>query len=134
MRLRALAIAAVVSLAVCGLAAADESPSWFMRLFQKAPEKTKDDPVKGPTKADLDLRIVQAQADLQRRQDVCDRLLEVAEATGDEALRRKAEQLNQRCVEAYTATVGRPTGRQTPIAVISSKDLRDAEKKAKGGR
>lgn len=138
MRLRNLALTVLFGLGVCGFASAEESGNWFTRLFNRSAEKStpaKVEPAKIATKSSLpDDRIIQAQADLQRRQDVCLRLLEMADASGDEELRRKAETLDRRALEAYMAAVGPSRTRQQPIGEVNMKDVRAAEKNAKGGR
>ena len=138
MRLRNLALTVLFGLGVCGFVSAEESGNWFTRLFNRSAEKSEPDKTelaKTPPKSGLsDERIIQAQAALQRRQDVCVKLMEIADASGDDDLRRKAEALDRRALEAYMAAVGPSRTRQQPIGEVSMKDLRDAEKNAKGGR
>ena len=138
MRLRNLALTVLFGLGVCGFVSAEESGNWFTRLFNRSSEKSepaKVEPAKSTQKSGLpDDRIIKAQADLQRRQDVCVRLLEIADASGDEDLRRKAETLDRRALEAYMATVGPSRTSQQAIGTVNMKDIRAAEKNAKGGR
>ena len=138
MRLRNLALTVLFGLGICGFVSAEESGNWFTRLFNRPTEKStpaKVEPAKIAPKSGLpDDRIIQAQADLQRRQDVCLRLLEMADASGDEELRRNAEALDRRALEAYMAAVGPSQTRQQPVGEVNMKDIRAAEKNAKGGR
>jgi hypothetical protein len=140
MRLRNLALTVLFGLGVCGFVSAEESGNWFTRMFSRSAEKTesgesaKVESAKSAPKSALpDNRIIKAQADLQRRQDVCERLMKLAIDSGDDELFRKAEALDQRAYEAYKATVG-PRIRQEPIGTVKMNDLRAAEKNAKGGR
>jgi hypothetical protein len=139
MRLRNLALTMLFGLGVCGLVSAEESGSWFTRLnpFNRSTEKSesaKVEPAKDAPKAVLpNDRIINADADRQRRQDVCERLLKLAVDAGDDELYRKALELDGRVWEAYMAKVG-PRTRQRPIGEVNMRDIRAAEKNAKGGR
>jgi hypothetical protein len=138
MRLRNLALTLLIGLGVCSFAAAEESGNWFTRLFNRPAEKSeppKVEPVKAVPKSGLpNDRIIQAQADLQRRQDVCERLMKMAIDAGDDDLYRKAETLDQRAYEAYKAIVGPSRTSQQPIGTVDMNAIRAAEKNAKGGR
>ena len=111
MRLGTAALTLAFSLGVVGLASAEESGNWFTRLFSPAAEKTdaakkldiKTDVPKMPA-ASNNNRAIKAKADLERRQEVCMKLLDIANATGDESLRHKAEMLDQRAYDLYVAT------------------------------
>jgi hypothetical protein len=143
MRLRNLALTVLFGLGVCGIASAEESGNWFTNLFTRRTEKTetakadanKSEPAKSEPKSALpDDRIIKAQADWQRRQDIIVRLLELAEAAGDDELRQKAMTLDRRAWDAYTAAVGPSRTSQQPIGTVNMNDIRAAEKNAKGGR
>jgi hypothetical protein len=110
MRSRTVVLTLAFALGVVGMnafAAADEpdSGSWLTRMLARRPAPGK---IEGK---ELDLlkarsavsaqRLPQAQATLQRRQEVCQALLELAEKLGDEDLRRKAMQLDEQAFEVY---------------------------------
>ena len=111
MRLGTAALTLAFSLGVVGLASAEESGNWFTRLFSPAVEKT-ESPKKLDVKTDgpkipatsNNNRAIKAKVDLERRQEVCMKLLDIANATGDESLRHKAEMLDQRAYDLYVAT------------------------------
>jgi hypothetical protein len=111
MRLGTAALTLAFSLGVVGLAAAEESGNWFTRLFSPSAEKTesakkldvKAEAPKMPA-ASNNNRSIKAKADLERRQEVCMKLLDIANATGDDSLRHKAEMLDQRSYDLYVAT------------------------------
>jgi len=138
MRLRNLALTVLFGLGVCGFVSAEESGNWFTRLFNRSSEKiepAKVEPAKSALKPALpDDRIIKADADRQRRQDVCERLMKMAIESGDEVLYRKAEMLDRRAFEAYMAAVGPSRSSQQPIGTVNMNDIRAAEKSAKGGR
>ena len=104
-------LAIAVSLGFVGLASAEESGNWFTRIFTPAATKAdeakkldvKIDPTKIPAAANNN-RAIRAKADLDRRQEVCLKLIEYANALGDDDLRRKAEQLDQRALDLYYAS------------------------------
>ncbi len=110
MRLGTAVLALAVGLGVVGLASAQESGNWFTRLFTPAVEKNEPakkidattDLPKTPASS-LNNRAAKAKADLDRRQEVCMRLREIAIATGDDELLRKAEMLDQRAYDVYLA-------------------------------
>ncbi len=54
-------------------------------------------------------RLALAQADLVRRQEVCQKLREIALETGDDDLARKADQLDQRAWDAFVQRTGDET-------------------------
>ena len=111
MRLGTAALTLAFSLGVVGLASAEESGNWFTRLFSPAAEKTapakkldvKTEMPKMPATSNNN-RAIKAKVDLERRQEVCMKLLDIANATGDESLRHKAEMLDQRAYDLYVAT------------------------------
>jgi hypothetical protein len=133
MRLGTAALTLTVALGFAGLATAEESGNWFTRLFTPTAEKTepekktepdkktdaKTEPAKMPVSSASNRR-ARAEADLNRRREVCLKLIEIANAIGDDDLRRKAEMLDQR---AYDLSVAAKN--QAPIADQDAK---------KGGR
>jgi hypothetical protein len=109
MRLGTAALTLAVGLSFVGLASADESPSWWTRFWpgeKTEPVKKLDikiDPPKMPVST-VNNRVVKAKADLERRQDICLKLRELAIAGGDDDLLRKAELLDQRAYDLYVAS------------------------------
>jgi hypothetical protein len=138
MRLRNLALTVLFGLGVCGFVSAEESGNWFTRLFNRPADKSepaKIEPVKDAPKGVLpNDRIINAEADRQRRQDLCERLMKLAIDAGDDELYRKAEALDRRAWEAYLAKIGPPRSSQRPIGEVNMRDIRALEKNAKGGR
>lgn len=137
MRLRTMAFSLAFAFAVAGIVSAEESGNWFTRLFtrtsakkaDKAPEPKGGVPTLNPVLPKEPA--IQAQANLQRRREVCQRLLEIALETADNDLYRKAEQLDQRVWDAYSASTGRSMSTERPIGEVSMRDVRAA---MKGGR
>jgi hypothetical protein len=108
MRWGTAALTLTVCLGVVSLACADDAPSgnWFTNLFARPAAKdadksspNKDDPPR-TSPANLNRKL---KADLERRQDVCMKMLEIAYELGDEELERKANQLSKRAVDVYVA-------------------------------
>jgi hypothetical protein len=110
MRLGTAALTMTVALGFAGLATAEEPGNWFTRMFtptlerpdQAKPTEVKVEPTKIPIST-INNRRVQAEADLNRRREVCLKLIEIADANGDDDLRRKAEMLDQRAYDLYVA-------------------------------
>jgi hypothetical protein len=120
-----MALSLAVGLGLVGLASADEPVNWF-KWLTPAPAK-KDEAKKPDLKADLtpiaatstnNNRAVKAKVDLDRRQEVCLRLRDIAIATGDEDLLRKADLLDQRAYDVYLAVKNQ---RPTPAAPEAKK-------------
>lgn len=113
-------------LGVIGLASAQESGNWFTRMLPGAKAEAAKkadahaDMPKAPSSA---ARLTQAKLDWERRQAVCNRLLEIADATGDDDLRRKAEQLDERAWDLYTMTTNRLRDAERAIGDVSARDL-----------
>ena len=137
MRRGTLALTLAFALGVCGVLSAEEdSGNWLTRLFTRSAEKktsaksstAKDNPVLP------NYPLIQAQANLARRRDVCQRLLEIALQTNDDDLSQKAEQLELRAYELYQATRNRAKTIEQPIGTVSKDDLKAAQKSAKGVR
>lgn len=114
MRLRTAVLTLGFGLGVVGLVSAEEPASggWFSRMvvnpFAKAPAEPKAEDAKKMSAAPAPVvstgnRLLKAQGDWQRRQEVCLRLREIAFANNDEDLARKADQLDQRAEDAYIA-------------------------------
>lgn len=108
MRLRLAALTLAVSLGIVGLASAQGPTDWVKSWFTTTPAKSepakKLDDKTNPTPmpdAVIKARALRAKADLDRRQEVCMKLIDIALATGDEDLRRMAETLDQRAVDLY---------------------------------
>lgn len=113
MRVRIAVLTLALALGVAGLASAQESGNWLTRMFSPA---TKNEPAKNfDLKPDLTNvsqiaaqdREKKASQDLERRREVCLKLIDIANATGDEELRRKAELLDQRAYDLYVAAKNR---------------------------
>jgi len=131
MRLGTAALTLAFGLGVVGLASAQESGNWFTRMFspgdKAAPAKKLD------AKTDLSAlpmpatnhRAIKAKADLDRRQEVCMKLIEIAIATGDADLHRKAELLDQRAYDLYVAAKNQSRALEVPAVPPDTK---------KGGR
>ena len=111
MRRGTLILTLAFGLGVVGLVSADEGGNWFTRLFTTSAEKSeKPESIKPAAKSDVATmpptsvkRGKQAEADLLRRQDVCMKLRDIANAKEDEDMLRKVEQLEQRAYELYVA-------------------------------
>jgi hypothetical protein len=123
MRPGAAALTLTLALGFAGLASAEESGNWFTRLFTATPEKiepankidVKTDPIRIPVSSSNN-RIKQAKADLERRQEVCLKLREIAIANGDDDLQRKAEMLDQRAYDLYVAAKNQARTLDLPAA------------------
>lgn len=110
MRLGTAALTMTVALGFAGLATAEEPGNWFTRLFTPTLERpaqpksieVKAEPTKIPVST-INNRRAQAEAALNRRREVCLKLIEIADANGDDDLRRKAEMLDQRAYDLYVA-------------------------------
>ena len=132
MRVGTAALTLTLALGIAGLASAEESGNWLTRLFTATPEKTestnkidvKTDPNKIPVSSSNN-RIKQAKAHLERRQEVCLKLREIAIANGDDDLQRKAEMLDQRAYDLYVAAKNQARTLDLPAAEPDAK---------KGGR
>jgi hypothetical protein len=142
MRRGTFALTVAFALGVGGLVSAEESGNWFTRWFTRSAEKTPEKTTKSSTAKDglptltptlPNVAILQAQANWQRRQNVCLRLREIAIATNDDDLLQKSEQLDLRAYELYQAARSRSQP-QEPIGSISAKDLKAADKRSKGAR
>jgi hypothetical protein len=128
MRLRVAAFTLAFGLGVVGLVSAQESGTWFTRWFTPAAKTesakkvdAKADPQAPPPASTS--RLKQAKADLERRQAVCNRLIEIADASGDDDLRRKAEQLDQRAWDLYTTMANRLRDAERPLGEVSARDV-----------
>ena len=110
MRARVAVFTLAIGLGIVGLGSAEESGNWFTRMFTPTPAKKEAE--KSIAKSDMPplatlpaRRARQAKADLERRQDVCMKLRDLAWTHGDEETLRKVEQLEQRAFDLYqTAT------------------------------
>ena len=121
---RAGVLALSVSLATACVVRADDAPTpssgnWFTRMFRRQPaapiadDKTQPAPTSAqPPQSAAQVRI-RAQMELMRRQEVCDKMREIAFQTNDEDLRRQADQLDQRAWEAYVQKTSRVVGMRT---------------------
>lgn len=125
---RAAALGLALGLGAAGLALGDDAPArgnWLTRLFVAGPAAKKDDEPANDEKAPSALppRLLRAQAkdDLLRRLEVCDRLREIAFQNGDDELRRKADQLDQRAWDAYAQQMARLSGGGLDEAVLDGK-------------
>jgi hypothetical protein len=93
-------------------------PGWWARLFGKKADAPHPGPAQAATSkeqprpltgADLAAAMqARERALLDRRQAVCDKLKEIALRTGDEALMRRAEQLDQRAWALYQRRTSAP--------------------------
>jgi hypothetical protein len=111
MRLGTAALTLAAALSVVGMAYADEPTpgNWFTNLFARPAAKTPAEAEKAVSSKD-ELSKLQAvafakkrKADLDRRQEVCLRLREIAHEAGDEELMRIADDLDQRAWDTYIA-------------------------------
>ena len=99
-----------------------QSPSWFSGWFSwgKTSSVVKNSPVLAPTPGSpseaatpTPLEASRADSDpewkaLWRRLDVCHRLMEISDKNSDDALRRRAEELEQRAWDLYHQRTNRP--------------------------
>ena len=123
MRLGTAALTLAFGLGMAGLVHGEEESSgnWFSRMFVREsarplPEPKIDVP---PPAMSASKRLLQAQAALQRRQEVCLALSEIAVRLGDEELRQQVEQLDRRAWEAYEAAT---SGIRLPNRAITQLD------------
>lgn len=129
MRFGAAALTLAVGLGVVGMAPAQESGNWFTNLFTGG----KNDPARRIDLKDVtpippstvNNRAIKAKADLDRRQEVCMKLREIALATGDDDLMRKADMLDQRAFDLYLAAKNQPASVDRSMSAVDAK---------KGGR
>lgn len=130
LRIAAFALALLTGLGMVGIVSADESGNWFTRLF--TPTNAKTEAAKAAAKSDMPpvqtsyaKRARRALADLERRQEVCLKLRDIANTNGDEETLRQVEQLERRAFDLCQSAKNAPE-ETAPISV---------EKKAKkGGR
>ncbi|HZZ77864.1 MAG TPA: hypothetical protein VFE62_05070 [Gemmataceae bacterium] len=127
MRLRAVVLTLVIGLCAAGAATAEESGNWLTRWFAAASGKAESEGKAVEVKEANDKAAKQAsnrraasvtkkaEADWLRRSAVCDKVRAIADSTGDEALKQKADRLDQRAWEVYLATkksIAEPEERQ----------------------
>ena len=100
---------------------------WYQRMLpwgatrKSEPKRDEAELVPAVTPSVLRQRAI---LDWSRRQEVVDRLREIAFQTGDEELRRKADQLNDRIWDTYMkATAGLPQGNVSPEEQILESKL-----------
>jgi hypothetical protein len=107
--LRTWLFAVACGLMVVGLARSDEPRStWFTRLFMpgmKTADTKKDDTSTKPA-APAPAETISAKEEWQRRVEVCDKLRLIAAETGDDDLKRRADQLDARAWDAYVRKTG----------------------------
>jgi hypothetical protein len=128
MRFGIAALTVTVSLGFVGAACAEESGNWFTRLFTPTAEKiepvkkldVKTDPPKMPVSS-LNNRATKAKAELERRQEVCLKLREIALGSGDDDLLRKADALFQRAWDQYVASTNLNRASERPAAESAAK-------------
>jgi hypothetical protein len=77
----------------------------------KKPSKSAEDPIARARAQELD--------NCLRRQGVCLKLMQIAEATNDEALLRKAQELDQRSEAAYQRRIGELSGTTGDQALLN---------------
>jgi hypothetical protein len=128
--LLATGLALAVSVGTCTPAHADDpapkSGNWFTNLFQRPAAPAKAAPAKKentevalePLAPTAESRQRQARADWLRRQEICLKLREIALATNDDDLARKADQLDQRAYDAYV----QQTGQQPALSRDAAED------------
>jgi hypothetical protein len=109
-----LTLTLAVGLGAVGVASGEESGNWLSRWFTPANVKDESEKsVEAREAADKAAKLAairrasriakQAEADWLRRSDVCDKIRAIADSTGDDALRQKADRLDQRSWEIYLA-------------------------------
>jgi hypothetical protein len=101
-------------------ASPDPTPkgNWFSRWFgptkkAEAPKVEATMPVPTHPEYDLETQVAirtREKAVLDRRQEVCYRLRQIAYQTGDKALERMADQLDERAFALYQQRTGLPVG------------------------
>ena len=119
-----------LSLGLTTLAKADDDDAkpktgnWFTRLFSHdAAPKKKDPPAKDeakPLPPSPALLRKKAEWELLRRQEVCEKLRQVALDTNDRELARKADDLEQRAWDIYVQHTGGAGSNPTPPASLRS--------------
>jgi hypothetical protein len=115
-RINAALAAAALLLPAGALYAADDAPSdgaapWYKRPFggkAKPPEKKAGEPAeKPPTREDVARSLKQEQAGYLERLNFCSKLRQIAAETNDEALLRKADDLEQTATDIYMQRTGK---------------------------
>lgn len=97
-----IALFTIIALMCAPVAAADDSPSWWSRLWGRgkaAPAKNE-----GASKAEVKAPPVIPSREKEvwlRRAEICQKLREIALSNNDDTLLRKADQLDQRAWETY---------------------------------
>jgi hypothetical protein len=89
-------------------------------LDKKPTAKKADAPAPRPAAKDDTAAAIRRleKAKLDRRQDVCRRLREIALETNDADLERRAEELDQRAFELYMARIGRLPGGESDAEAL----------------
>jgi hypothetical protein len=113
-------LALAVGLGLSTLAKADDDDvkpaktgNWFSRMFTRdsAPKKkdaaAKDDVARPMSPSPVVIR-KKAEGELLRRQEVCEKLRQIALETSDKELARKADDLEQRAWDIYVQRTGGP--------------------------
>lgn len=88
----------------------------FGRNDKAPPAPDKKAPAAAPVAPSV--RRAQALADLMRRQEVCQKMMEIGWASGDEELQRQAEELNQRAYDVYLQRTGQAAGTTADEGVL----------------
>ncbi|OAI41448.1 hypothetical protein AYO40_03050 [Planctomycetaceae bacterium SCGC AG-212-D15] len=124
-----LLTAALLGLGVPGRVVADPpgSSSVFTQMLKGTPPKPKPapPPAKLPPKPVEDPVGKARNRELEnwlRRTDVCNRLMQVAEDTNDEALRKHAEDLERRARETYERRIAELNGEPTDGQLLKNKN------------
>ena len=110
-----LALSLTLGITSMAVAADDDAPparsgNWFTRLFVRD-KGTKESAAKKEEAAKTEanapaLAQQKAQVELMRRQEVCDKLRQIALQIGDNDLTRKADALDQRAWDVYVQRTG----------------------------
>src|SRR5262245_8508992 len=119
MRTRGWGVALLGLLAAAAVASAQPPKSkampegWWRDLF--GPSKPKDEPIKPdakptPPMPDQSAELTRLQKALDRRQEVCLKLIEIAQATNDPALEAEAQRLDQLAFRIYQEQSARLQG------------------------
>jgi hypothetical protein len=88
--------------------------NWLTRMFggkAKAQEPKKEDPAKTGATPSSQAVLFEARQRYLERVKICNKLREIALQTGDDALERRAEQLEDRVWTAYRAQIERLSNR-----------------------
>ncbi len=98
--------------------------NWFTRLFthDSAPKKkdaVKDEVARPMPPSPIVMR-KKAEGELLRRQEVCEKLRQIALETSDKELARKADDLEQRAWDIYVQRTGSPMSNLAPDAPLSA--------------